>query len=160
MGEESEPAQGGLGTSGGASGSPREVAGGAGSSGEAPEHAGGPGGAGSSGEAPKVSKDQPTIILVLGAVGLMMPAIAPVAWYLAVQYERDCRAAGVVPDQSAVAGKILGIIGTVLLALFLLAFVVFMVLWILMAVFMVLYFVVVFGFMLLLMVVGAAGAAV
>lgn len=97
--------------------------------------------------APRASQDtRPIAILVLGALGLVMcQVLGGVAWGLAVQYERDCAAQGVKPDQMATVGKILGMVGVGIFAvmmlsmvLALLAYVAFFVLWMVMALLMVL----------------------
>lgn len=56
--------------------------------------------------------------LILGLVGYMFCGLlCPIAWMLGASYERDCRARGVEPSGAGRAGKIIGIIGTVFLAL-------------------------------------------
>jgi hypothetical protein len=66
-----------------------------------------------------------TTPLVLGLVGLigglvtcgLLLMLCPFAWATGRSYEGRCRAMGVEPDGSGKAGKILGIVGTVLLIL-------------------------------------------
>lgn len=55
---------------------------------------------------------------MLGILGLVLCGIlAPFAWWLGSDYEAKCRALRVKPGGAGKAGKILGIIGTVLLIL-------------------------------------------
>lgn len=66
--------------------------------------------------------------LVLGVLGIVLcPLCAPIAWSLGRTAEREVDASGGSLDGRglATAGKITGIIGTVLLVLYVLAFVVF-----------------------------------
>ena len=75
-----------------------------------------------------VTREHPrgVLVLVLGILGLLGPVVAsPVAWYLGAQAQREIDAA---PSEftnrsMVVAGKVLGIIGTVLLGLVALALV-------------------------------------
>lgn len=62
-----------------------------------------------------------------GGVGVLIVALvawlffcwlpAPIAWVMGSMYESDCRARGVEPSGAGKAGKILGLIGTLLLVL-------------------------------------------
>ena len=104
--------------------------------------------------APPYQDSRPIAILVLGALGLAMcQVLGGVAWYLAVQYERDCRDRGVKPDQLAVIGKILGMVGVGLFAVMVLGFGLMMLMYLL-------FFVLWFVFAILTLALGAAGAAV
>lgn len=58
----------------------------------------------------------PTIPLIVGILGFFFPVLGPVAWILGSQYEKQCRAANVIPDSSGTLAKWLGIITTLLLA--------------------------------------------
>ncbi len=59
-----------------------------------------------------------TIILILGILGLTGCAIlAPVAWIMGNSYRRECIVEGREPDQMANVGRILGMVGTGLMAL-------------------------------------------
>ena len=63
-----------------------------------------------------------TTVLILGILGLTVCAFcAPVAWLMGNGYVKSCRAAGVQPESSGTTGRLLGIIGTGLLAFALLA---------------------------------------
>ena len=56
--------------------------------------------------------------LVIGIFGFMFCQLAaPVAWALGSRYEKDCAARGMKPNGMGTAGKILGIVGTVMLFL-------------------------------------------
>jgi uncharacterized membrane protein YjgN (DUF898 family) len=58
------------------------------------------------------------LILVLGILGVTTCAVlAPFAWKLGNDYERDCRIYGEEPEQLAAVGRILGMVGTALLVL-------------------------------------------
>lgn len=73
-----------------------------------------------------------TAALVLGIVGLVLCGgiLSPVAWYIGAQEERAIAEGRRDPSglQTAKAGKVLGIIGTVLVALGILFFVGFLIL--------------------------------
>lgn len=57
-----------------------------------------------------------TLIFILGILGVFLCGILGIiAWVQGNDYLARCRAAGVEPDGLAVAGRILGIIATVLL---------------------------------------------
>ncbi len=61
---------------------------------------------------------QGTVVLILGLVGLLICALAaPVAWIMGNNYKRQCEELGVEPDGAGTTGRILGIVGTVLLVL-------------------------------------------
>jgi len=63
-----------------------------------------------------------TTVLILGILGLTVCAFcAPAAWLMGNSYVQSCRSAGVQPESSGTTGRLLGIIGTVLLAFALLA---------------------------------------
>ncbi len=66
---------------------------------------------------------QATTVLVLGIVGIIFPIVAPIAWILARQELRAIEEGRRDPANASTAntGKILGIVGTVLLILGLLA---------------------------------------
>ena len=58
------------------------------------------------------------IVFVMGLLGLLLcPILAPVAWIMGNSYMAKCQAMAVEPEGLAVAGRILGIIGTCLLIL-------------------------------------------
>lgn len=64
----------------------------------------------------------PTVIFVLGLLGLLACQImGPVAWLMGNAYVSECRALGIQPDGLATAGRVLGIVSTVLMALSLVA---------------------------------------
>lgn len=59
-----------------------------------------------------------TVIFVLGLLSLVSCQIlGPVAFVMGNAYMRDCEAMGEEPDGLAKAGRVMGIIGTVFLAL-------------------------------------------
>ena len=62
----------------------------------------------------------PLIVALLG--WLLCFLMHPVAWFMGVAYEKECRARGVEPSGAGRAGKILGIIGSILLCIGLLFF--------------------------------------
>ena len=67
--------------------------------------------------------DNGSTILVLGILGLVVCApLGVVAWIQGNSYMQRCREIGVEPDGQAVAGRICGMIATVLMALSLLLF--------------------------------------
>ena len=67
--------------------------------------------------------DNGSTILVLGILGLMVcQPLGVVAWIQGNSYLQRCREIGVEPDGQAVAGRICGIVATVLMALSLLMF--------------------------------------
>ncbi|HZF00071.1 MAG TPA: DUF4190 domain-containing protein [Planctomycetota bacterium] len=56
--------------------------------------------------------------LVVGVLGFMFcQLLGPIAWAMGSRYEKDCRARGLVPSGAGTAGKILGIVATVILFL-------------------------------------------
>ncbi len=60
-----------------------------------------------------------TAVFVLGLLGLLLcPILGIVAWVMGNTYMGKCRAMSVAPEGIAVAGRILGIISTVLIAIF------------------------------------------
>ena len=64
-------------------------------------------------------------VLVVGLLGLMFcQLLAPVAWILGANYVSDCRRRGVTPGGPGYAGKILGIVGTLMIGLFIAFYVV------------------------------------
>ena len=59
-----------------------------------------------------------TTILVMGILGLILcPILGIIAWLQGNSYLESCRTAGVEPEGTAVAGRICGIIATVLMIL-------------------------------------------
>jgi hypothetical protein len=63
-----------------------------------------------------------TTIFVLGLMGFMFcQLLAPIAWIKGSSYRATCRATEQLPNGLATAGWILGIVGTVLLGISLLA---------------------------------------
>lgn len=57
-----------------------------------------------------------TAPLVVGILGVVVcQLLAPVAWAMGSSYEKECRARGVQPSGAGRAGRILGIVGSVLL---------------------------------------------
>lgn len=57
-----------------------------------------------------------TTILVMGILGLLLCQVfAIVAWIKGNAYLAQCRAMGVEPESPAVWGRVLGIVGTILL---------------------------------------------
>ena len=80
---------------------------------------------------PYGSADHPqaTTILVLGIAGFFVSVLGPVAWFMGNRALKEIRASGAHPgnEQLIVVGRILGIIVTVLLALGILAFLLFVV---------------------------------
>jgi hypothetical protein len=64
----------------------------------------------------------PTLILVFGILGLVMCQLFGIpAWVMGNNYMRRCRELGIEPESSAVAGRVCGIISSVMLILGLLA---------------------------------------
>ncbi len=70
---------------------------------------------------PYGSADHPqgTTVLVLGILGIFLPVLAPVAWFLGGRALREVRSSGARPgnEQHLVIGRILGIVMTILLIL-------------------------------------------
>jgi hypothetical protein len=59
-----------------------------------------------------------TTVFVYGILGFVLCQIfAPLAWIRGNEYLRTCRALGVQPSGLGVAGRVLGIVGTVMTAL-------------------------------------------
>jgi hypothetical protein len=57
-----------------------------------------------------------TTVLVLGILGLVFcQLLSPVAWLMGSEHLRSCEAANLPPSQLAVAGRLLGMIGTMFL---------------------------------------------
>jgi uncharacterized membrane protein YjgN (DUF898 family) len=80
-------------------------------------------------EMPGATKSEATTVFVLGLLGVIVcQLLAPFAWKKGNTYLAVCMIHGIQPDGLAVAGRILGIFGTVMLALSLLwmLFVIFM----------------------------------
>ncbi len=76
-----------------------------------------------------MNHDKATTVLILGILGLTVCLFcAPVAWVMGNGYVQACRAASVPPQSSGTTGRLLGIIGTVLLGLSLLTAIVLIVL--------------------------------
>jgi hypothetical protein len=71
--------------------------------------------------APPLSKDDSsaaTTVFVYGILGFVLCQIfAPLAWVRGNEYLRTCAALGVEPSGLGVAGRILGIVGTLIFAL-------------------------------------------
>ncbi|MFK7929329.1 MAG: DUF4190 domain-containing protein [Myxococcota bacterium] len=67
------------------------------------------------------TRNDPTVIFVLGLLSVITCQIlGPVAWYMGTAYKAECMALEIEPQGLGKAGYILGIIGTVFLALTLL----------------------------------------
>ena len=63
-------------------------------------------------------KDDGVPVLIIGLIGIMLCQLAaPAAWVMGSSYEARCRARGETPSGAGHAGKIVGIVGTVMLAL-------------------------------------------
>ena len=60
------------------------------------------------------------VALVAWIIGCFF--LHPVAWFMGSAYEKECRARGVEPSGAGRAGKILGIVGTILMGIALLIF--------------------------------------
>jgi hypothetical protein len=62
--------------------------------------------------------NRPIIILVLGILGLTgCQVLGPVAWVMGNQYRTECMIDDREPDQLAVVGRVLGMVGTGFLVL-------------------------------------------
>lgn len=59
------------------------------------------------------------LVLVVGILSWMVFCCltSPIAWIMGASYESNCRARGVAPSGAGTVGKVLGIIGTVILLL-------------------------------------------
>ena len=81
---------------------------------------------------PYGSADHPqgTTILVLGIAGFFVSVLGPVAWFMGNRALKEIRASGAHPgnEQLIVVGRILGIVGTALLVLGVLGFLLFVIL--------------------------------
>lgn len=73
-------------------------------------------------EYPGATKNDATMVLLLGVLAFVVcQLLAPYAWIRGNTYMQVCAIHGVQPDSMAVIGRILGIIGTVLMVISLLA---------------------------------------
>ena len=64
------------------------------------------------------STDDGVPVLIVGLIGLVLCQLAaPAAWVMGSSYEARCRARGEKPSGPGHAGKIVGIVGTVMLVL-------------------------------------------
>lgn len=77
---------------------------------------------------PPVEQEHPSSVpvLVLGVVGLFVPFLSPVAWYMGSKAKREVRRGA--PYRWAVMGQVgyvLGVVYTLLMALFAVAFIMF-----------------------------------
>jgi len=64
------------------------------------------------------SNDDGLPVLIVGLIGIMLCQLAaPAAWIMGSSYEARCRARGETPSGPGHAGKIVGIVGTVMLGL-------------------------------------------
>ena len=69
-------------------------------------------------EGPGATRNDATTVFILGLLGLILCQLcAPVAWSKGNTYVRCCAISEVTPDGLGVAGRVMGIIGTVLLGL-------------------------------------------
>lgn len=72
-------------------------------------------------EGPGATKSDATTVFILGLLGIILCQIlAPIAWVKGNTYVQCCAIAEVQPDGLGVAGRVMGIVGTVLLVLSLL----------------------------------------
>jgi hypothetical protein len=72
----------------------------------------------------QIADNEATTIFILGILGLVACAfLAPIAWIKGNNYRAVCRVSGTPPNGMATAGWALGIAGTVILGLSVLAFV-------------------------------------
>lgn len=72
-------------------------------------------------EYPGATKNDATMVLLLGVLAFVVcQLLAPYAWIKGNTYMQVCTIHGVPPDSMAVIGRILGIVGTVMLVLSLL----------------------------------------
>lgn len=70
------------------------------------------------GQLPQDTSDRGTIIFVLGLVGILMCQIcAPIAFFMGQGYKRDCLAEGMRPSGFGEAGRIMGLVGSILMVL-------------------------------------------
>ena len=70
------------------------------------------------------TNNQATTVFVLGLLGLILcQLLAPVAMVMGNNYVRECALEGVEPQGLGVAGRIMGMIGTGLFALYFLGFI-------------------------------------
>jgi hypothetical protein len=69
-------------------------------------------------EMPGATKSDATTIFLLGILGIMVcQLLAPYAWKKGNTYRDVCIIHGIEPDGLATAGRVLGMVGTVILAL-------------------------------------------
>lgn len=72
-------------------------------------------------EMPGATKNDATTILILGILGLVVCQLcAPFAWKKGNTYAQVCTIHGIPQESTAVVGRVLGIVGTVLFVLSLL----------------------------------------
>lgn len=70
------------------------------------------------GQLPQDTSDRGTIIFVLGLLGILMCQIcAPIAFFMGQGYKRDCLAEGMRPSGLGEAGRIMGLVGSILMVL-------------------------------------------
>jgi hypothetical protein len=74
-------------------------------------------------EMPGATKSEATTVFVLGLLGVIVCSLlAPFAWKKGNTYMAVCMIHGIQPEGLAVAGRILGIFGSVILALTVVSF--------------------------------------
>lgn len=76
--------------------------------------------------APRVDTGGTGALVVAVIAWVLCGILHPIAWAMAASHERECRAQGIEPSGATKAAKILGIIGTVFLAMGILLIVVFL----------------------------------
>ena len=65
------------------------------------------------------TSSEPTTILVFGILGLVVCAIfGPFAWLRGNEYLRRCKARNTIPNSTANVGRILGMVSTIMLGLY------------------------------------------
>ncbi len=102
---------------------------------------------------PAKQDSEPTTILILGALGIPLVVTAPIAWYMGNQYVKRCKAEGRQPDSTAEAGRIMGMVMTLLWGSLIAIYVVLMVV---MVVFMAVFYIGMMIFMIVIMLAAAA----
>ena len=69
------------------------------------------------GQLPQDTSDRGTVIFVLGLLGFLVCQVcAPIAFFMGQSYRRNCLAEGMRPSGLGEAGRIMGLVGTILLA--------------------------------------------
>ena len=105
-------------------------------------------------------RTDPTLVFVLGLLSLVICQLCgPVAFYFGQNYLAECEELGVEPEGLAVAGRLMGLIGSIILAIALLiflAYILILVLFVILYVVVIVVVLVIYVALIALFIVGAA----